>query len=107
MAAGGKKGGPWKKGQSGNPYGRPKKSPDRLESEQRARDAMARWFDLYGLEELFRIAMDDDVPIKNRIDVLKFIGEMGIGKAPQSMSLEAPKNEGGLVIRMVRDARPD
>lgn len=105
-----KTGGPWKKGQSGNPKGRPPKTRERREIEEHCRQAMANWASVEGLRLAFAIAEgtleDVEVPIKQRVEMVKWIIEMGIGRAPQSMQLNTEPQGGAITIKMVRDERP-
>ena len=83
-----KKTGQFKKGQSGNPGGRPKK-PEIIETY--AKEAP---------DKLYAIATAPDTPKKIQADIWKFFYEAQYGKAKQAVDVDGTiENTGATVVR--------
>lgn len=70
---------PWKKGQSGNPHGRPKKVRELLE---RARASVPK-----AIEYAERLLDDEEADERLRLDAAKFLASYGLGGPPKSTSI--------------------
>lgn len=77
------KAGRFKKGQSGNPGGRPKKP---VELEEYAKNAP---------KKLRAIADDPETPVKIKADIEKFFFEAVYGKAPQALDIDGRMENNG------------
>lgn len=77
---------PFKKGQSGNPGGRPKK-PKELKEKGKIAE-----------ERLWAIAECEDTPLKERINIYEYIHDKAFGKATQKL---AGDEDGAPIISIV------
>ena len=67
--------GQWKPGQSGNPSGRPKKSPEMKDLERRCRESAED-----ALRLLLELVNDEDAPRRDRLYAAREILDRGFGK---------------------------
>lgn len=94
MAENRTKSGQFKKGQSGNPGGRPK-LPEEFKK-----------FAKQSVENLRKIADNPATPVKVRADIERWFAEMAYGKAPQQVDFDGKMaTEGKTVIEFKGDLK--
>jgi hypothetical protein len=88
----------WKKGQSGNPGGRPKEIAIAL--------AMASRVSIECIEYLVKVLKDEDIPVATRIEAAKVLLDRGLGKPQQQTDLSITGAPGRLIILPPEDKEP-
>lgn len=78
----------FKPGQSGNPSGRPKKTPEQKDALQAIRDLAPQ-----AAEELAKILRGEDTPIAAKIKAIDMILERTYGKAEATVNLNDPQRD--------------
>jgi len=100
---GGKRSTSFKPGQSGNPGGRPKLTPELLELRE-----LARQHTRAAVEAIIQIVQDGEAPASARVTAASEILDRGWGRATQSVEHAGPGGAAiphSMVIEFVRVAR--
>ncbi len=84
------KGGPWKKGVSGNPSGRPKRTPEEHQLIEACRQKTPEALNV--IQDLMDHSENDRV----RLQAAQFIIERGYGRAPERIELKDAREQGPL-----------
>lgn len=97
---------PFVKGKSGNPSGRKKLSNE--EREARASIAeLARQYTHEALQELLRMARDEDTPLNLRVNIWHDLLDRGHGKPAQALDLSHTLGDGmAEIIAMIQREAP-
>ena len=82
------RGRPFAPGQSGNPNGRPKTTPEQKDALQAIRDLAPQ-----AAEELAKILRGEDTPIAAKIKAIEMIIERTYGKAEATVNLNDPQRD--------------